>query len=206
MGDARRCRDVVVAELRRYFRQRGLEEVPAEDNADRSVVVGPPRPWIFVGDSAGTTVWDEEGFDSLSLALSTQAPVVATKMSDGAAVHFYLYRHGRLVDKFGNAAFPFYHFASEEEAAPFRGRPELWADLLVDPGQVSALRAAWVQEWQAGDTLATTARLLGWEPALLWVGYTHDADGSAIKYDEFLEVDLAEFEEFHFAHVRRPTG
>jgi hypothetical protein len=166
MGDAR-CRDAAVAKLRRFFWQGGLEEVGAEDNADRSVVVGPAGRWFLVGYSASSAERDEDGFDSLSLALSTQAPAVATKMSDSAAVHFYLYRHGRLVDKFGNAAFPFYRFADEEAAASFRGRPELWADLLVDPGQVPDLRAAWVQGWGADETLEMTARLLGWEPALL---------------------------------------
>jgi hypothetical protein len=202
-SDANRCRDAVVAELRRYFRQEGLAEVADERDAERSIVVGPAGRWLFIGDTAGSTEWaDPEGFAALSIALSTVAPVVDTRMSDDAAVHFYLHRRGRLEDRFGNAAFPFNRFADDDEAAPFRGQPELWADLLLDPGQVTALRAAWVQEWQAREILATTARLLGWDLGLLWVGYTYDDEGIPLKYDEFLrgsEVDLSGFEEFHFA-------
>lgn len=201
--DVSRCRNAVVAELRRYFLQEGYVAVADENDAERSVVVGPADRWIFVGDSAGSTDWtDPEGFDALSRALSTLMPVVDTKMSDDAAVHFYLYRDGCFVDKFGNAAFPFYRFGCEEDAAPFRGKPELWKDLLLDPGQVPALRAAWVQEWKAREILARTARLLGWDRELLWVGYTYDDEGIPLKYDEFLsgsKVDLAAFEELHFA-------
>jgi hypothetical protein len=142
---------------------------------------------FLIGDTAGSTEWaDPPGFEALSLALSVHAPVIDTKMSDDASVHFYLYRHGWLEDKFGNADFPFNRFATEEEAAPFRGRPELWADFLLDASQVPALRSAWVHEWRAGEILGATARLLGWEPALLRLGYTTDEEGIPIKYDQFV--------------------
>jgi hypothetical protein len=206
-GDAMRLRASAVAELRRFFQRSGFEEIADEDKAERSVVIGPAGRWLFIGDSAGSTEWaDSEGFDALALALSTQAPVVDTKMSDDATVHFYPYRDGRQLDRFGNAAFPFYRFASEEEAACYWGKQELWRDLLVDPGQVPDLRAAWTQDWQAGAILAATALLLGWDDQLLWVGYTYDDEGIPIKYDEFLrgsEADLAGFEELHFVSVGR---
>lgn len=205
--DTAGLRSAVIAEMRRFLQRIGLEEIADEDKSDRSFAIGPAGPWIFVGDSAGSTEWaDPQGFDALSLALSTFAPIVDTKMSDDAAVHFYLYRNGRLEDRFGNAAFPFYRFSCEAEAAPFRGKPELWADLLVDPGRVSVLRDAWVQDWQSPEILASTARLLGWDPQLLWTGYTCDEEGVPIKYDEFLsdsEVDLNGFQERHFASLVR---
>lgn len=205
IGDATCLRGAVIAELRRFLRRSGFEEIADENKADRSFVIGPAGRWLFLGDSAGSSEWaDPQGFDALALALSTLAPVVDTKMSDDAAVHFYLYRNGRLEDRFGNAAFPFYSFSCENEAASFRGKPELWADLLADPGQVPVLRAAWVQDWQAREILASTARLLEWDPQLLWVGYTHDDEGVPIKYDEFLqgcEMDLSGFKEYHFASV-----
>lgn len=208
-GDAGRRRDAVLVALRRFFKQNGFDEVAAETNADRSVVVGPAGRWIFVGDTAGSTPSSDSGaFDSLSLALSSQAPVVATKMSDSAAIHFYLYRYGQLSDKFGNADFPCNRFASEDVAANFRGRPRLWADLLMDKGLLPTLHAAWVQEWEgdAEDILITTATLLGWDPEYLWIGYTHDDEGVPVKYDEFLrrfETNLAGFDEFYFARVGR---
>lgn len=208
-GDATCLRSAVIAQLRCILQQSGFEEIADEDKADRSVVIGPAGRWLLVGDSAGSTEWtDPQGFDALALALSTLAPVIDTKMSDDAAVHFYLYRTGRRVDQFGNAAFPFYKFSCEEKAASFRGKPELWADLLADPSQVPALRAAWVQDWQAPEILASTARLLGWDPQLLWVGYSYDDEGIPIKYDEFLrgcEVDLGAFKEYHFASVVPPA-
>jgi hypothetical protein len=176
--------------------------VAAEEEAERSLVVGPARRWLFTGDSAGSTERvDTEGFESLSRALSVLGPVVDVHMSDSAAVHFYLYRQDQQVDRFGNAAFPFYRFESEEEAAPYRGRPELWADLLLSPDTVGALRSAWVQEWRASKILAETARMLGWDPRLLWVGYTFDDEGIPMKYGEVLRysgVELAAFDEYHF--------
>ena len=58
-------------------------------------------------------------------------------MSDSAAVHFYLYRQGELVDKYGNAAFPFVKFKSEAEVLPFRGKVELWTDYLLEAKQAA---------------------------------------------------------------------
>lgn len=208
-GDAIGLRSVALAELRRFLQQSSFEEIADEDKADRSFVLGPAGRWLFIGDSAGSTERaDPQGFDALSRALSIHAPVVDTKMSDDAAVHFYLYRNGRLEDQFGNAAFPFYRFSCKEEAASFWGKPELWTGLLVDPGQVPVLRAGWVQDWKAREILASTARLLGWDPQLLWVGYTYDDEGIPMKYAEFLrgsKVDLSGFTEYHFASVARPA-
>jgi hypothetical protein len=184
----------------------GFHEVMYEEEADRSLVVGPPGRWVFIGDSAGSTEKAaEEDFDALSHTLSTLGPVVAVKMSDGVAVHFYLYRHGRLIDKFGNAKFPFFSFATEQEAVPYQGHPELWSDLLLSPDAVHALRSIWVQEWKANEILAETGRLLGWDPELSEVGYTYDDEGLPIKYDEFLrdsDVELGAFSEFHFKRLQ----
>ncbi len=204
--DAAMTRAAVIARLRQALIEAGLREVAREEDADRSVVVGPAERWIFIGDSAGSTEWaDPEGFDSLSCALSTLGPVVDVKMSDSAAVHFYLYREGRLVDQFGNAAFPFYRFATEEEAARFRGQPEWWADLLLPPNTIDALRSAWVQEWKASEILAETGRLFGWNPELSWVGYSFDDEGIPIRYDEFLRhsgMARGAFSEYHFQHSK----
>jgi hypothetical protein len=202
---ATEARAAVVGRLRDALQLAGFHEVVNEEGADHSLVVGPPGRWVFIGDSAGST---EEAapadFDALSHALSTLGPVVAVKMSDTAAVHFYLYRRGRLIDKFGNAKFPFHRFASEQEATPYRGHPELWSDLLLSPDAVHALRSIWVQEWKANEILAETGRLLGWDPELSEVGYTYEDEGLPIKYDEFLrdsDVELGAFNEFHFKRL-----
>jgi hypothetical protein len=197
--------DRAARHLREALTQAGYHEVAREQDAERSLVVALAGAWVFVGDSAGSAeAADREGFDPLSRAASTLAPVVAVKMSDDAAVHFELYRDGRLVDRFGNAAFPFYRFEHEREAEPYRGRPELWADLLTAGGTRAALRSAWVQDWRAPQILVETGRLMGWAAELLWVGYTHDSEGLPEKYDEYLAdsgVGLDAFTEYHFRRV-----
>jgi hypothetical protein len=201
-GDAEEMRRRLLLHLRRVLHQAGYDEVAAEADADRSFVVGPAARWVQIGDSAGSTESaDPQAFADLAAALSTLAPVIDVDMSDAAAVHFSLFRDGRRVDQFGNAAFPFYVFTDPDEAASYRGRPELWADLLLRPEDVTRLRAAWVQEWKACEILATTRELFGWDPRLSWCGYTFDAEGVPEKYDEFLRhrgVDLRGFTELHF--------
>jgi hypothetical protein len=201
-ADPASARTALVERICQALHQAGFEQVAREEDAKRSLVVGPPGRWIFIGDSAGSTEWvDSESFDSLSHAISALGPIVDVKMSDSAAIHFYLYQQGQLVDNFGNAAFPFYRFATEEESALYRGKPERWTDLLISKTTVDALRSAWVQEWRASEILWETARLLGWDPELLWVGYTFDDEGIPMKYDEFLRysrVEIDGFDEYHF--------
>jgi hypothetical protein len=203
-ADPARLRADIVAELKRFMSRNGLEEAANEEDASRSFVVGPAERWVFVGDSAGSTEGlDSDGFDAVSAALSLLSPTVDLKMSDSSAVHFSLYRFGQLADRFGNAAFPFHRFPTEEEAAAYRGQPELWSDLLLSPGLVPALRVAWVQDWNASEILATSADLFGWNRELLWVGYTFDDEGVPQKYDKFLDFNKVERDAFTELHFRR---
>jgi hypothetical protein len=58
-----------------------------------------------------------------------------------------------------------------------------------------------VQGWKAGEILATTCELFGWDPRLSWCGYTSDNEGLPVKWDHFLRysgVDLGGFTELHF--------
>ncbi|MBS0265477.1 MAG: hypothetical protein JSS02_26330 [Planctomycetes bacterium] len=178
----------------------GYSEVTSEAEAMRSVVIGPIGRWIFVGDTAGSTDdADPVAFDALTLALSDLLPVVDIQMSDTAAVHISLYKDGSLIDKFGNAAFPFFKFRTDKEAAEFRGRPGLWAEYLVSPLTAANLRTVWVQGWGAEKILSDSARLFGWDADLSSVGYTLDSEGIGIKYNEFLSLENAhEFKELHF--------
>jgi hypothetical protein len=207
-GDPDEARRRLLLHLRRVLHQAGCDEVAAEADADRSFVVGPAARWVQIGDSAGSTeTADPQVFADLAAALSTLAPVIDVDMSDSAAVHFYLYRDARRVDQFGNAAFPFYAFTNPNDAAFYRGCPDLWADLLVRPDDVERLRDAWVQMWGASEILATTGDLFGWDPRLSWCGYTFDAEGVPEKWDRFLQgsgVDLGAFTELHFR--RRDAG
>ena len=149
------------------------------------------------------------GFRRPRRSHSTLAPVVDTQMSDDAAIHFYLYRHGRLEDQFGNAAFPFYRYSGEEEAAPLRGKPGVVGGPSNGP-QPGASPAGGLGSRLAGAGDSGPPRgCWMWEPETLWVGYTYDNEGIPIKYDEFLQdsgLDMGGFEEFHFASVGKAAG
>jgi hypothetical protein len=121
-------------------------------------------------------------------------------MSDSAAIHFYSYVGGKLVDKYGNAAFPFDKFKTDEEAFEFRGKPELWVSYLEDVNDIAALRSVWVQEWGADEILFQTMNLFGMNPLFYYVGYTHDDEGLPMKYTDYLEGKLNQsvFDELHF--------
>src|SRR5262249_1102250 len=128
------------------------------------------------------------------------APVVDTKMSDSAVVHFYLYRHSRLIDRFGNATLLFQAFDADE-AVLFQGRPELWADLLANPNLVNNLRQAWQPARGADEIVTLTSHLFGWNRHLEYVGYTFDDEGIPMKYTELLchsEIALDAFDEYHY--------
>jgi len=191
------------AALRRALGEMGLRDVTSEGEADRSIVVAPAGRWLFIGDTAGTTdTADPEGFEALSRALSTLAPVVDINMSDSAIMQVHLYRDGVHVDQFGNGTFPLYLFRDEAEAARYRGRPAAWADLLAPPYGADDLRSAWDQDDPADKLLDATGTFLGLHPELVRVGYTHDDEGLGVKYDEYLELNgitVSGLKEHHFA-------
>jgi hypothetical protein len=125
-------RSAIIRQIRAVMNEAAYQQTFSEHQAERSFVIGPPERWIWIGDSAGSTETssDPEDFHRLSLRLSQIAPVVDIWMSDSAAIHFYLYTEGGIVDKYGNAAFPFFKFKTSEEASKFQGKPELWARYL----------------------------------------------------------------------------
>ncbi len=152
-------------------------------------MVGPAGRWIFVGDTAGSNeTADPDAFAALSTALSTVLPIVEVHMSDSAALHMHLYQSGSLIDQYGNAAFSFFKFKTLEEAAEFKGNPELWAEYLLAPDSVDQLRTIWVQDWGADSILADTAKLFGWDSQLCFLGYTLDEEGLGFKYDEYFRI------------------
>jgi hypothetical protein len=186
----------------------GYNRVASEDEATRSIVIGPVGRWIFVGDTTGgLETSDSDAYVALTLALSRVLPVVDVHMSDSSAVHVHQYKAGSLVDKFGNAAFPCFKFRSDKEAMEFKGNPELWAEYLVASRTSDDLRAAWVQTWGADSILSNMARLFGWHSELAFMGYTLDGEGIGIKYNEcsWLKVQQG-FTELHFQRGIRPTS
>lgn len=191
----------------------GYSEIDTETEATRSLVIGPPGRWIFIGDTTGSTETnDSRAFTSLSLALSRVTPVIDVLMSDSAAVHLHLYKYGDLVDKYGNMAFPFYFFENKECAAEFEGNPELWAEYLVKPFNENDLRKIWCQvivgtsdiqnrenNCEPYRILGETADMLGFDPDLCFTGYTIDFEGIGEKYSEHLHrEDFAGFTELYF--------
>ena len=175
--------------------------VTNEEEATRSIVVGPVGRWIFVGDTAGSTERaDPIAFDDLAIELSKVSPTMSVKMSDSAVVHFLLHTHGHFVDKFGNGKFPCYRFKSVAEAAPFRGDIDKWAPYLITPELAQDLRAVWSQYGDAGSIVEDTGRLFGVDPHLIDVGYSIFDEADEIKYTDWLAeepVELHMFDEYH---------
>lgn len=203
--DADGVRATIIDRLRDLFPERST----GERDAIRSIVVGPPGRWVFVGDTAGSTERaDPVAFDEMSMLLSRVAPTLSVKMSDSAIVHLLLYREGRLVDRFGNGTFPFSRFRSEEEAAPFRGIITEWSPYLVPGHRPEDLRREWSQEGDATEIMEETARLLGVKSCLMKVGYSIFDEADEIKYSGWLAdkpVDLASFEELHVSSTARTS-
>lgn len=203
-SDTLKIRSIIIDEIRQSMIEMEYREIDSEQQADRSFVVGPMERWIWVGDSTGSTDnCDCQAFTELSRRLSKLVPMVDILMSDSAAVHFYLYANERLIDKYGNAAFPFYKFKTPEEASEFIGKPELWEPYPQNSSQIEKLRSVWVQKWEANVILSQTMQLFEMNPLFYYVGYTHDDEGIGIKYDRFLfenDVTPTGFNELHFQH------
>jgi hypothetical protein len=197
-GDPVRVRADLIALMKRSLLEQGYDVAATEKDADRSIVVGPAERWIWLGDSAGSTeTLDGKAFRSLSLALSAFKPVVDVSMSDSVAVWFTLYLGGGIVDSFGT---PLLSFSDDKEANYWAGRPEFWRELLIASEQVDVLRFVWVQQSNGRDILDATADLFGWNPHLVWFGYTLDTDQEPMRWDELraAETPISAFEEFHF--------
>jgi hypothetical protein len=204
------ARDNIFEALKGYLLSHGHSPTQ-EEEADRSFVLGRVGRWLHVGDLAGSTHYaDPEAFDALSRTLSQLYPVVDIVMSDDSAIYFYLYRDGALADKYDNMEFPFFAFKTEAAAQEYQGHPELWADFLADKQQVENLRAVWGHQSvfsaatdYTDDILSKTARLFGWNRTLVEVGYTHDIEGTPIKWDKYLRgrVNTNGFQESHWKYV-----
>lgn len=196
-----KVRSAIIRQIQIVMSEIGYQQISFEKQAGRSFAIGPAERWLWIGDSAGSTeTADSEAFHRLSLRLSEIAPVVDVLMSDSAAIHFYSYVEGELVDKYGNAAFPFFQFKTSEETSEFQGKPEQWVRYLQDVNDVTALRSLWMQEWGADRILSQTIDLFGMNPLFYDVGYTHDNEGVSMKYMEYLagEINPSIFDELHF--------
>ncbi|EAQ82331.1 hypothetical protein [Blastopirellula marina] len=173
-----------------------------ENDANRSVVVGPSDRWIFVGDTcSGTEDGDAAALDRLIHKLSTVAPTLAIHMSDSACVHLYLRHAGELIDKFGTGNFPFYPFNSDEEAASFRGVEGKWAAYALHPDGPSTLRSVWDTRHNANGIVQTTAEVLGIHPELAGCGFTIFDEAEEIYFRDWVEDQSLlskPFDVFHF--------
>jgi hypothetical protein len=206
-----RIRLHIIETIVNELKSTGYSEVELETEATRSLVIGPPARWIFIGDTTGSTEdSDPTAFTDLSLALSRVTPIIDVLMSDSSVVHLLLYNNGVLIDKYGNGTFPWNSFKTRVEAAQFKGNSELWAEYLVSPYSTDDLREVWYQVvgnspgiWRedrsATSILADTANILGWDPDLCFIGYTYDSEGIGIKYNKYTDLkDRLGFTELYF--------
>ena len=177
------------------------ELVENENEANRSIVVGPPTRWIFVGDSAGSTErFDGAAFDNLSREFSEIAPTVDFLFGDSSVVHIRLYEASVLIDQFGNGRFPIYRFRNEEQAAPFYGDVDRWQHLLLESRRPQELRRIWDQKGDATQIISETSALFGMNSELALAGYTIFNEADEIRYDAYLSEEvlrLGNFDEYH---------
>ena len=202
-ADPNTIRSRVVERIRAATPGRASTEV----EANRSIVVGPPDRWIFVGDSASATEYDDPAaFDLLVSELSTVAPTLAVEMSDSACVQLYLYLNRKLLDKFATGKFPFLPFDSKEEAASFRGIEQRWKPFTLNAAGAGELRSAWDKPHDVNGIVTSTASALGIYPPLAGCGFTICDESDEIHYRDWLEDDpilLRRFDEFHFTVSER---
>lgn len=177
-------------------------QTTSKDDATRSIVVGPSRRWIFVGDTAsGTDDGDPAALDALICDLSEIAPTLSIHMSDSACVHLYLRYERTEIDRFGTGIFPFYPFESQEQAASFRGVEQKWRRFCLRDTGPSELRSAWDTKYNADGIVQVTADVLGIETGLAGCGYTIFDEAEEIYYRDWLDDDpvlLDRFDELHF--------
>src|SRR5437764_7641870 len=96
-------RDRVKGHLRDVMLGLGYLESDKPADDARVFAIGPPARWICLYDSfyAGDPD-DEDRSETISLLLSTCAPIVEIDMDDTAAVHLRLYDSGSRLDQFAN--------------------------------------------------------------------------------------------------------
>ncbi|MGR3277977.1 hypothetical protein ACSYAD_23040 [Acaryochloris marina NIES-2412] len=173
-----------------------------ENRANRSIFVGPPDRWIFVGDTfSATEDGDPASLKAFIQELSMIAPTLSIHMSDSACVHLYLRHNGDLVDKFGTGNFPFYLFNSSEEAASFHGVEERWAPFTTETNGPATLRSVWDTKHNANGIVKTTAEVLGIHPELAGCGFTIFDEAEEIYFRDWVEDQSLlsrQFDEFHF--------
>lgn len=173
-----------------------------QPQANRSIVIGPPSRWIFVGDTASQTEdGDRNALNKLINKLSNIAPTLAIHMFDSGCVHLYLNHNGEIVDKFGTDISLWEPFQSEEEAKAFKGIEEKWAPYSLDINGVDKLRSIWDKKNNVDCIVKTTANILGIHPELARCGYTIFDEADEIYYRDWIDDKLLlskEFSEYHF--------
>jgi hypothetical protein len=202
-GDAESIRLAIIGHIKTAFPTRTTNE----EDATRCFAVGPAGRWIFVGDTAGSTnTADSIAFADLAIALSNIAPTMSVKVSDSCTVHILLYQNGVLLDTFGNGIFPFFRFASDDEARAFQGDMSVWSPYVMLPYTTQELRQAWNQEGHADVIVQETGKLFSINAQLVKVGYSIFDEALEIKYTDWMKdykewyekfINLQEFDEFY---------
>jgi hypothetical protein len=176
VGDrqAEQARNAVVGAIRSLMRERALKELPDGERGNRTVVVGPASQtqWVSVYDEA-TELQDASELAALaaSLSVSLQSVAAAILVHDGDLLEIQVFRNGDKIEEFSN--WPGY-FTGEERPPRARGNEEVWRALLVTPTSEEDIADAWSNQGSSEDIVASLkriARLVGWDPQAVSVGY-----------------------------------
>ena len=151
---------LVMAQLREQARKKGLRDAPEGTEATRTVIVGPPGPWIAVYDDAAEGDPTEVAALARSLSRATDWRALAALVHDSSQLFVFLYEAGKKLDEVGGGK---------------KGNVERWRG-LVDPAHLPALRSALhAENLFAEDTLRSIATLIGIDEEAISTGcgYLH---------------------------------
>lgn len=152
-----------------------VDEVGADDEADRIVLVLPPDAggWVTLYDQR-TESQDTGGLEALGRLASEicDAPAFSVLVHDSDVLDLRLYRGGERVDRYDSFPGYFEGKPTNEQKRDARGHPERWADALsID---ADALAAVFGEEKSfAEQTLRDTCALVGCDPRRAGLGYRY---------------------------------
>lgn len=164
----------VAEAIRAAATEAGFVDAPADEPADRSVVVvgDDSSGWVSVYDEA-TENQDETLLTSLGRTLSSAlaVPCVGVLVHDSDVLYMSLYEKGRRRDAYINNP-DFFGRVPEKERRAVQGHPKRWRHVLRPDQDAGALDAAWRRKAAfAEDILPEVAALLGCPAERVQIGY-----------------------------------
>ncbi|HXK18277.1 MAG TPA: hypothetical protein VNG33_10770 [Polyangiaceae bacterium] len=170
-------REAVADVLRGLMSKQGFIEVAGEQDAERSVVIGPAREggWLAVYDE-GTESQGHEALTNLALGLSAElGTALGVLVHDSDVLQLWLAKDGRLLDAFDSDP-DYFDETPRKRKKRTTGKPRAWRYLLAQEGDDERLAQLWrthAGQRAAETVLDGTGKLLGLHTADLTTGFRY---------------------------------